>query len=77
MERVNYDIYIKFYIDKIINKAVCKAVEDAKEKYALRSLSKSSFRENIKKHHYHLVFDSSFMSRKSYNFIYPCYFQHG
>ena len=75
MESVKYNI--RFYVHQIINKAVCKAVEDAREKYALRLLAKSSFRENIRKHHYHLVFDSGFMSRKSYDFIYPWYFQHG
>ena len=75
MESVKYNIRI--YVDQLINKAVCEAVVNSREKYALRSLARSSFRENIRKYQYHLVFDSGFMSRKSYDLIYPCYFQHG
>ena len=53
MESIKYDIRI--YVYQLINKAVREAVVNAREKYAIRSLARSSFRENIRKHHYHLV----------------------
>lgn len=73
MATVKYDSYIKFYINNIID----KAIEDAREKYALRSLAKSSFRQMIKAKRHYLMYDSDFMTRKTYEFVYPCYFQHG
>ena len=73
MKEIQYNIYIKYYIQRVIDKAII----EAREKYAIRYLAKNSYKQNIKKYPYHMIYDSGFMSRKSYQFLYPCYFQHG
>ena len=73
MNSNKYNIYIKCYIDRVIDNAII----EAREKFAIKSLSKTSFRKNLKRYKYHMITDSSFMTHKSYQFVYPCYFQHG
>ena len=73
MNMNKYNIYIKYYIDRIINRGII----EAREKFAIKSLSKTSFRKNLRRYKYHMISDSSFMTRKSYHLVYPCYFQHG
>ena len=73
MDRMNIDIYIKIFIFKIIDNAIIQA----SERYAIKSLTKSSFRQMIKKNKHHLIFDSNFMTRNSYDYVYPSYFHHG
>ncbi len=70
---MNIDIYIKIFIFKIIDNAIIQA----NERYAIKSLTKSSFRQMIKKNKHHLIFDSNFMTRNSYDYVYPSYFHHG
>ena len=73
MDRMKVDIFIKFCIHQVID----NVINEATEKYALKSLSKSSFRQMIRKNKHHLIFDSNFMTRNSYDYVYPSYFHHG
>ena len=73
MNRNKYNIFVTYYVKRIFDKAII----EAREKYAIRYLAKTSYTKNIKKNPYHMIFDSGFMSRHSHQFLYPCYFQHG
>ena len=66
-------IYLECFVTRVINQEII----DAREKMAIKSLKKSSYKDFIKKRQYHLIFDSSFLSESEVQIVYPCYFQHG
>ena len=65
------------YIYIYINRIVTKALNNVEEKYAIKTLSTTTFKEIFKRKRHYLLYDSKFMSRKMYDLVYPCYFQHG
>jgi len=67
----------KIYLECFVTRVIEQAIIDAREKMAIKSLKKSSYKDFIKKRQYHLIFDSSFLSEREVQIVYPCYFQHG
>ena len=67
----------KIYLECFVTRVIEQVIIDAREKIAIKSLKKSSYKDFIKKRQYYLIFDSSFLSEREVKIVYPCYFQHG
>ena len=67
----------KIYLECFVTRVIEQVIIDVREKLAIKSLNKSSYKDFIKKRQYYLIFDSSFLSDREVKIVYPCYFQHG
>ena len=65
------------YANIQVNTIIKEAIQNTREKIAIKSLRNTSFKEILKKKQYHLIFDAGFMTDQTRNYVYPTYFQHG
>ena len=66
-----------YYVNNAVNTIIKKAIENAHEQIAIKSLKNTSFKDLLKKKQYHLIFDAGFMTEHTRHYVYPTYFQHG
>lgn len=65
------------YANIQVNTIISEAIQNTREKIAIKSLRNTSFKDIIKKKKYHLIFDAGFMTDHTTINVYPTYFQHG
>ena len=65
------------YANIQVNTIIKEAIQNTREKIAIKSLRNTSFKEILKKKQYHLIFDAGFMTDNTRINVYPTYFQHG
>ena len=65
------------YANNQVNTIINQALQNTREKIAIKSLKNTSFKDIIKKKSYHLIFDAGFMTEHTRHYVYPTYFQHG
>ena len=69
--------YNHIIINNFVNIMINNAVINVREKIAVNSLSKTSFKELLQKKQYHLILGSRCLNNTYTPYMYPNYFQHG